>query len=85
MRLRPVVSLHSCGLLSGSLRPAEAVCMLRTLVRDKTTLTAEACDWLRRMQKSLDQMNVRVLTTSAAAWSALLLRPHKGGRSGRIR
>ena len=34
--------------------------MLRTLVRDKTTLTAEASDWLRRMQKSLDQMNVRV-------------------------
>jgi transposase len=52
--------LHSCGLLSGSFRPAEAVCMLRTLVRDKTTLTAEASDWLRRMQKSLDQMNVRV-------------------------
>jgi transposase len=52
--------LHSCGLLSGSFRPAEAVCILRTLVRDKTTLTAEASDWLRRMQKSLDQMNVRV-------------------------
>lgn len=52
--------LHSCGLLSGSFRPAEAVCMLRTLVRDKATLTAEASDWLRRMQKSLDQMNVRV-------------------------
>jgi transposase len=56
----PVVSLHSCGLLTGSFRPDEAVCMLRTLVRDKTTLTAEASDWLRRMQKSLDQMNVRV-------------------------
>ena len=63
--------LHSCGLLSGSFRPAEAVCMLRTLVRDKATLTAEASDWLRRMQKSLDQMNVRVLTTGAGAWSAL--------------
>jgi transposase len=52
--------LHSCGLLTGSFRPDEAVCMLRTLVRDKTTLTAKASDWLRRMQKSLDQMNVRV-------------------------
>lgn len=31
----------------------------------------EAGDWLRRMQKSLDQMNVRVLTTGAGAWSAL--------------
>jgi transposase len=36
------------------------VCLLRTLVRDKATLLAEAGDWLRRMQKSLDQMNVRV-------------------------
>jgi hypothetical protein len=50
----------SCGLLSGSFRPSEAVCMLRTLVRDKGNLVAEAGDWLRRMQKSLDQMNVRV-------------------------
>src|ERR1700693_5215424 len=52
--------LHSCGLLMGSFRPKEAVCMLRTLVRDKGNLVAESGDWLRRMQKSLDQMNVRV-------------------------
>ncbi len=52
--------LHSCGLLKGSFRPAELVCMLRTLVRDKGNLVAERADWLRRMQKSLDQMNVRV-------------------------
>jgi transposase len=52
--------LHSCGLLKGSFRPPEQICMLRTLVRDKATLVAEAGDWIRRMQKSLDQMNVRV-------------------------
>jgi transposase len=52
--------LHSCGLLNGSFRPAEQVCMLRTLVRDRGNLVAEAGDWMRRMQKSLDQMNVRV-------------------------
>jgi transposase len=52
--------LHSCGLLRGSFRPKEGVCMLRTLVRDKANLVAESGDWLRRMQKSLDQMNVRV-------------------------
>jgi transposase len=34
--------------------------MLRTLVRDKANLVADSGDWLRRMQKSLDQMNVRV-------------------------
>jgi transposase len=52
--------LHSCGLLMGAFRPVEQVCMLRTLVRDKAVLVAETGDWLRRMQKSLDQMNVRV-------------------------
>jgi transposase len=52
--------LHSCGLLRGSFRPPEQICMLRTLVRDKANLVAESGDWLRRMQKSLDQMNVRV-------------------------
>jgi transposase len=52
--------LHTCGLLQGSFRPAEEVCMLRTLIRDKANLVAESGDWVRRMQKSLDQMNVRV-------------------------
>jgi transposase len=52
--------LHSCGLLRGAFRPVEQVCMLRTLVRDKATLIAERSDWVRRMQKTLDQMNVRV-------------------------
>ena len=52
--------LHSCGLLRGSFRPREEVCMLRTLAREKATLVAERGDWVRRMQKSLDQMNVRV-------------------------
>lgn len=52
--------LHSCGLLRGAFRPPEAICVLRTLVRDRATLVAERGDWLRRMQKALDQMNVRV-------------------------
>jgi transposase len=52
--------LHSCGLLWGCFRPPEQVCMLRTLVRDKANLVAESGDWVRRMQKSLDQMNVRL-------------------------
>src|SRR5437870_10759183 len=29
-------------------------------VRDKANLVAESADWVRRMQKSLDQVNVRV-------------------------
>jgi transposase len=57
---RWIQRLHSCGLLRGSFRPAEEICVLRTLVRDKGRLIAERADWIRRMQKSLDQMNVRV-------------------------
>lgn len=52
--------LHSCGLLRGSFRPPEQICKLRTLVRDKGVLLEERADWLRRIQKTLDQMNVRV-------------------------
>ena len=52
--------LHGCGLLRGAFRPQEGICMLRTLVRDKANLVAESGDWVRRMQKSLDQRNVRV-------------------------
>jgi transposase len=52
--------LFACGLLTGAFRPNEDICMLRTLVRDKANLVAASGDWLRRMQKSLDQMNVRV-------------------------
>jgi transposase len=52
--------LHSCGLLKGAFRPREEVCMWRTMVRDKANLVAELGDWIRRMQKSLDQMNVRL-------------------------
>jgi transposase len=52
--------LHSCGLRKGSFRSVEQVCMLRSLIRDQGRLEAEQGDWLRRMQKSLDQMNVRI-------------------------
>ena len=34
---RWIQRLHSCGLLTGSFRPSEQVCMVRTLVRDKKT------------------------------------------------
>lgn len=52
--------LHSCGLLTGSFRPGNDICALRSLVREKTTMESLRSDWLRRMQKSLDQMNVCV-------------------------
>jgi hypothetical protein len=52
--------LHSHGLLKGCFRPTESIVELRSVVRGKAVLVAERADWMRRMQKCLDQMNVRV-------------------------
>jgi|HubBroStandDraft_4_1064222.scaffolds.fasta_scaffold54419_2 transposase len=55
-----IQQLHSCGLLQGCFRPQDIICHLRSLVREKAVFVAEQADWLRRMQKCMDQMNVRV-------------------------
>jgi hypothetical protein len=53
-------TLHSHGLLRGAYRPSEQIGELRTIVRQKAVLVREQADWMRRMHKCLDQMNVRV-------------------------
>jgi len=55
-----IQTLHSHGLLQGCFRPSEEIGMLRNLARQKAVLVAEQADWVRRMHKCLDQMNVRV-------------------------
>jgi len=52
--------LHSCGLLRGSFRPAEAIVRLRALQRQMANLVAERTRCVQWMQKALDQMNVQV-------------------------
>ncbi len=52
--------LHSCGLLRGSFRPAEAICQLRALERERAGLVRLAGQAVQMMQKALDQMNVQV-------------------------
>lgn len=52
--------LHSCGLLRGAFRPKGEICQLRTLHRQRSNLVVERTRALHWMQKSLDQMNVRV-------------------------
>lgn len=52
--------LHRCGLLRGSFRPADSICSLRAVVRERNGLVSERSDWVRRIQKCLDQMNVCV-------------------------
>jgi transposase len=53
-------TLHSHGLLKGAYRPSEQISEVRTIVRNKNKLVREQADWIRRMHKCLDQMNVRV-------------------------
>jgi hypothetical protein len=52
--------LHSCGLLRGAFRPPEAVAAARSILREKDTLTSMRTQAIQQMQKSLDQMNIRV-------------------------
>ncbi|MCP4207776.1 MAG: IS110 family transposase, partial [Shimia sp.] len=48
--------LHACGLLRGSFRPSDDICQLRALIRERNTMVEQRSDWVRRMQKCLDQM-----------------------------
>jgi transposase len=52
--------LHSCGLLQGAFRPPEAIAAVRSILREKENVTAMRTQAIQQMQKSLDQMNIRV-------------------------
>ena len=52
--------LHACGLLRGSFRPDDDICQLRALIRERNMMVDQRSDWIRRMQTSLDQMNICV-------------------------
>src|SRR5689334_16749938 len=52
--------LHECGLLRGSFRPADEICVLRGYVRHRDTLSEESGRHVQRMQKVLEQMNVQL-------------------------
>ncbi len=55
-----IQQLHACGLLQGAFRPGDSIVKFRALARMQRTLTDQRADWLRRMQKELDVMNIRV-------------------------
>lgn len=55
-----LMRLHSYGLLAKSFRPADDICVLRTLMRWHETIVRESSDYIRRMGKALQQMNVRL-------------------------
>ena len=52
--------LHSYGLLNGSFRPTQDICVLRSLLRHRQNLIASAGCEVQHMQKALQQMNVHL-------------------------
>lgn len=52
--------LHSYGLLSASFRPEDEVCVLRGYLRQRQTLIVSAGQSIQRMQKALEQMNIKL-------------------------
>ena len=52
--------LHSYGLLTGSFRPAQDICRLRSLMRHRDNLIESCGREVQHMQKALQQMNVHL-------------------------
>jgi transposase len=52
--------LMSFGLLHGAFRPAEQVCVLRSLTRQRTMLLRNQGRLVQHMQKALTQMNIQL-------------------------
>ena len=52
--------LHSCGLLKGSFRPEDQMCVLRSYWRHRDNLIALASTHIQHMHKALEQMNIQL-------------------------
>lgn len=52
--------LHTYGLLSGSFRPDDAICVLRSYWRHRNTLVSYVSSHIQHMQKALTQMNIQL-------------------------
>lgn len=52
--------LHTYGLLAGSFRPEEQICVLRSYIRQRDNLIKSACVHVQRMQKALTEMNLQL-------------------------
>ena len=55
-----IQKLHTLGLLSGSFLPDEATEQLRTYCRHRTNLVDQGADTIRKMQKYLRLLNIRL-------------------------
>jgi len=57
-----IQKLHSCGLLSGSFQPDNLTRALRSLVRHRKGLVRTSTDYINRIQKALELMNIKLHT-----------------------
>ncbi|MFZ0964481.1 MAG: IS110 family transposase, partial [Terriglobia bacterium] len=55
-----IQQLHTFGLLSGSFRPEDSICVLRSFMRQRQTLVRSAARCVQHMQKALTQMNLKL-------------------------
>jgi transposase len=80
--------LMSYGLLSGAFRPADQVCVLRSLWRQRAMLLRDQSRDVQHMQKALTQMNVQlanVISDLAGETGQKILRAIVAGeRDGRV-
>lgn len=78
--------LMSYGLLRGAFRPDDAVCALRALVRQRSTILRTQSRSVQHMQKALVQMNIQLATVIAdvagASGQAILCAIVAGERDG---
>lgn len=54
--------LHACGLLQKSFQPDHEIRTLRTYVRHRKQLISSSSDAVRRMQKALELLNIKIHT-----------------------
>ncbi len=52
--------LHSYGLLKGSFRPEDQICVLRSYLRQRALLVSYASHHIQHIQKALEQMNIKL-------------------------
>ena len=57
-----IQKLHCCGLLQKSFQPEGEIRIIRTYVRQRKNLVTICSDSVRRMQKALELMNIKVHT-----------------------
>lgn len=55
-----IQQLHTIGLLAAAFRPDDQTCVLRAYLRQRSLLVEESARHIQHMQKSMEQMNVKL-------------------------